>query len=42
MSPEMVKYYSQVRRQALNAAAALLEPSFLRQPATQAVEEMVN
>jgi len=42
MSPDMVAYYSHVRRQALNAAAAVLEPSFLRQPATQAVEELVN
>jgi integrase len=32
ISPEMIKRYSHIRRQALNAAAAVLEPSFLRQP----------
>ena len=30
ISPEMIKHYSHIRRQALNAAAAALEPSFLK------------
>jgi hypothetical protein len=30
VSPDMMKHYSHVRRQALNHAAAALEPSFLR------------
>jgi hypothetical protein len=39
VSPEMMKTYSHIRRQALNQAAAALQPHF---PATQPVVEMVN
>jgi integrase len=43
ISPEMLKHYSHVRRQALNAAAAALEPTFLR-PTTQraTAAELIN
>jgi integrase len=41
VSPQMMKTYSHIRRQALNAAAAALEPTFLKQPATQQAE-MIN
>ncbi len=41
VSPQMMKTYSHVRRQALNAAAAALEPSFIRQP-TPVEVELVN
>ena len=40
ISPEMIKHYSHFRRQALNAAAAVLEPAFLKPQTTSA--EMVN
>jgi integrase len=40
ISREMLQHYSHIRRQALNAAAAALEPSFLK-PTTQTVE-LVN
>jgi len=39
VSPEMMKTYSHIRRQALNQAAAALQPHF---PATQTTVEMVN
>jgi integrase len=39
VSPAMMKHYSHVRRQALNLAAAALEPNFTRSPA---VAELVN
>jgi len=39
VSPAMMKHYSHVRRQALNAAAAALEPNF---PNAPAVAEMLN
>jgi integrase len=43
ISPDMMKTYSHIRRQALNAAAAALEPSFLRQPtSTATAAELVN
>jgi hypothetical protein len=43
ISPQMMKTYSHVRRLALNAAAAALEPSFImnRAPA-EAEAERVN
>ena len=43
ISPEMLRHYSPIRRQALNAAAAALEPTFLR-PITQpdAAPELLN
>lgn len=41
ISPEMIKHYSHIRRQALNAAAAVLEPSFMK-PQTQATAELLN
>jgi len=41
VSPEMMRHYSHIRRQALNAAAAL-ETAFLRQPTQPAAAEMVN
>jgi len=37
----MMKHYSHIRRQALNAAAAALEPTFIKNPA-QATIELVN
>ena len=40
ISPEMIKHYSHIRRHALNAAAAVLEPAFLK-PQTAAAE-LVN
>ena len=39
VSPAMMKTYSHIRRQALNAAAAALEPNFRKAPA---VAELVN
>lgn len=39
VSPEMMKTYSHIRREALNQAAAALQPSF---PVTQPCVEMVN
>ena len=43
VSPEMMRHYSHIRRQALNAAAAALEPTFLRPPTiTTTVLELVN
>jgi integrase len=42
VSPQMLKTYSHIRRQALNIAAAALEPSFLR-PSTQTADaELIN
>jgi integrase len=40
ISHDMIKHYSHIRRQALNAAAAVLEPTFLKPQTTSA--EMVN
>ena len=40
ISHDMIKHYSHIRRQALNAAAAVLEPAFLKPQTTSA--EMVN
>lgn len=44
ISPEMMRHYSHIRRQALNAAAAALEPTFLRPsiPPTPEVVELLN
>jgi integrase len=43
ISPEMIKHYSHIRRQALNLAAAALEPSFCREPAPHSHSaELVN
>ena len=39
ISHEMLKHYSHVRRQALNTAAAALEPTFKKH---QTIAEMVN
>jgi integrase len=39
VSPAMTKTYSHIRHQALNQAAAALEPNF---PSAPAVPEMVN
>jgi integrase len=41
VSPQMLKTYSHIRRQALNVAAAALEPAFLK-PSTPAEVELVN
>jgi predicted DNA-binding transcriptional regulator YafY len=41
ISPDMIKHYSHIRRQALNAAAAALEPSLLK-PSESNVVELVN
>lgn len=41
ISPEMIKHYSHIRRQALNAAAAVLEPLFMK-PQTPATVELLN
>ena len=41
ISPEMMKTYSHIRRQALNAAAAALEPTFVR-GATTVEAELIN
>ena len=38
--PEMVKHYSHIRRQALNVAAAALEPAFFKPQISPA--ELVN
>ena len=40
ISPEMVKHYSHIRRQALNVAAAALEPAFFKPQISPA--ELVN
>jgi hypothetical protein len=42
ISPDMIKHYSHSRRQALNAAAAALEPSFVKAPLPTAAVEPVN
>ena len=42
VSPQMLKTYSHIRRQALNLAAAALEPSFMRTPTQTADAEMIN
>ena len=42
VSPQMLKTYSHVRRQALNLAAAALEPSFLRTSPPTAEAELIN
>ncbi|MBA2705335.1 MAG: hypothetical protein H0U60_15965 [Blastocatellia bacterium] len=42
ISPQMMKTYSHVRRQALNAAAEALEPSYLTQPTPITEVELVN
>jgi integrase len=44
ISPEMMRHYSHIRRQALNSAAAALEPTFLRPSMTPSPEmvELVN
>ena len=41
-SPQMLKTYSHIRRQALNLAAAALEPSFLRTSTTTTDAELIN
>jgi integrase len=42
ISPEMMKHYSHIRRQALNAAAAALEPSFMKAHPEPIAVELVN
>jgi integrase len=42
VSPQMLKTYSHIRRQALNVAAAALEPSFLRTSTPTADAELIN
>ena len=42
VSPQMLKTYSHIRRQALNLAAAALEPSFLRTSTRTADAELIN
>jgi len=42
VSPQMLKTYSHIRRQALNVAAAALEPSFLRASSPTADAELIN
>jgi integrase len=43
ISPEMMKTYSHIRRQALNVAAAALEPAFMIRPTAEGREaELVN
>jgi hypothetical protein len=39
---QMLKTYSHIRRQALNVAAAALEPSFLRASTLTADAELIN
>ena len=41
ISPQMMKTYSHIRRRALNAAAAVLEPASLKQPLPQ-TPELIN
>jgi len=41
ISPQMMKTYSHIRRQASNAAAAALQPAFLKQSPTQ-MPETIN
>jgi len=42
VSPQMLKTYSHIRRQALNLAAAALEPAFLRTSTSSADAELIN
>ena len=42
VSPQMLKTYSHIRRQALNLAAAALEPSFLRTSTQTSDAELIN
>lgn len=42
ISPEMIKHYSHIRRQALNVAAAALEPSFFKPAQPANTVELVN
>jgi integrase len=42
ISPDMMRTYSHIRRQALNAAAAALEPKFLQPPSVSVQAELVN
>ena len=42
VSPQMLKTYSHIRRQALNLAAAALEPSFLRTQSPTVDGELIN
>jgi integrase len=42
VSPQMLKTYSHIRRQALNLAAAALEPSFMRTSTPTADAELIN
>ena len=42
VSSQMLKTYSHIRRQALNLAAAALEPSFLRTSTPTAEAELIN
>lgn len=42
VSPEMMRHYSHIRRQALNTAAEALEPSYLRRPASVDEVELIN
>jgi hypothetical protein len=39
VAPQMLKHYSHIRRQALNVAAAALEPSFMK---PQTAVELIN
>ena len=42
VSPQMLKTYSHIRRQALNLAAAALEPSLLQTSTATADTELIN
>jgi len=42
VAPQMLKHYSHIRRQALNAAAAALEPTFITPRAQPNATELVN
>lgn len=42
ISPQMLKHYSHIRRQALNQAAAALEPTWMNQPAHHPTTELLN
>jgi integrase len=43
VSPQMLKTYSHIRRQALNVAAAALEPTYTNRPApATGAKEMIN
>ena len=42
VAPQMLKHYSHIRRQALNTAAAALEPAFVRAQTQHVGAELVN